>query len=1098
MTPPEIRTDRPATRRRTARWGPVVLLLIAAALAIRLLGPQTVGETVRRQVCRQLRRHYPNLRITIGRGIFDPHRGLVLDNITFRRPGGWMGRTGPVIAHVDRLIAAGTIDLQKIRRGNPVQIQQMTASGIDLNVWQTGDSHSLAALLPMPQTECVTPRIDLRNVRVHLWPAVPSQRDKPIDWTCSQATVRQSMVDGNLHRHLIAAGSAEMIDRWRVTADCTGTTEPDVRAAIAMQNVSIDSVWLSRLPPSIADPIRPLGNLRCVANVDASVRYRGPNHPLDYAVQTELIDGGIGHPKLPMPIAGLTGSVLCTPAAVRLTGITATLGGSKFRVDGRINDLRQTPAIDVQLGVDHFRVDRSLIRQLPPPMQTAWDRLRLQGTFDAAVRIRRPLLAAIDHPTQIDGRVTCRDAEVDFFKFPHPVTAIGGDVTIADGRMQTDSLRGRFGGQTMTCGFDLPLSPKIAGPPPSPRKSMTVVMDGPVAINAAILDALTPRGQPTTAVSRFARQLSPGGSGQLNVARFETDAAGQTHRRFDISIVGGQVRYAAFPYPIYNVHGRIVADDNEISIEDFSGTNAGGSVRCRGHLHLANPAIASEKPEGGQNDLRLAFRVDKLPMDARLRSALPPQSRRVWDSIAPAGILDRVDVDLRRRGDDPLLMNVTARQTPRQNVTTETLSLRPASLPYQLNLTSGVVHYDGLNVRIENITGTNDGSRLAAAGRCYIRKDGRWVLAMDVLGGSRLVPDAELINSLPQSMRGAMRSLQLRGPVNVRGHSDLILPDENHDEPIIDWDLVLALEGNRIGDNGPIHAIRGDIDVRGRRDATMLTAEGNVNIDSMHVYDQQITAVEGPFRIVDETLTVGSQTIDGQIGRAVRGRLFGGTVGVDGQVELGSGNFNVAMSLRDAGLSELLLDFGYGDRDLTGAISGNTRLRGNLGTIELLKGDGTARVTGANLYELPLLIQVFNQLRISPSPKNAFTDARMEFSLFADHVTMRQLQIWGDLVSLHGGGTLNRRRELDLTFNTQVSPQNIVSRAIRPLRDSRYTLWTVEVRGPLSNPTIEKTALDGMGQTLDRWFSVNRDAAEDQATDTRDRRRTGLFSRLRR
>ena len=80
------------------------------------------------------------------------------------------------------------------------------------------------------------------------------------------------------------------------------------------------------------------------------------------------------------------------------------------------------------------------------------------------------------------------------------------------------------------------------------------------------------------------------------------------------------------------------------------------------------------------------------------------------------------------------------------------------------------------------------------------------------------------------------------------------------------------------------------------------------------------------------------------------------------------------------------------------------------------------------------------------------------------------LQLFGDLVVLHGGGTLDRRRELDLTFNTRVSPQNSFTQILTPLRSRRYTLWTIDVRGPLHSPDIERRAFEGVGETLERLF----------------------------
>ncbi len=186
------------------------------------------------------------------------------------------------------------------------------------------------------------------------------------------------------------------------------------------------------------------------------------------------------------------------------------------------------------------------------------------------------------------------------------------------------------------------------------------------------------------------------------------------------------------------------------------------------------------------------------------------------------------------------------------------------------------------------------------------------------------------------------------------------------------------------------------------------------------------------------------------------------------------------MTIQQAQLPTLLADFGNSDKELTGTLSGQTQLQGNLGTTDLLKGSGAAKITGANLYKLPLIVQVLNLLRIKATEDVAFTDGEVEFTLYGDTVTFSDLQIWGDLVALQGGGTLNRRHELDLTFNTRVSPQNSFTQLI-PL-GQRYTLWTIEVRGPLNSLAIERKALDRVSETLE-WLIPGRDEeSSSQAT----------------
>ncbi len=127
---------------------------------------------------------------------------------------------------------------------------------------------------------------------------------------------------------------------------------------------------------------------------------------------------------------------------------------------------------------------------------------------------------------------------------------------------------------------------------------------------------------------------------------------------------------------------------------------------------------------------------------------------------------------------------------------------------------------------IESIRGRHDASTLSADGLCVQDANGRWELLLNLHSGSRLHPDAELIAALPSQMRVAMRALQLRGPVSVRGQTRFAMPDAMHPEPVIQWDLVLQLEGNRIADVGPVHSLRGELSIQGLRNETGIQSVG--------------------------------------------------------------------------------------------------------------------------------------------------------------------------------------------------------------------------------------------------------------------------------
>ena len=291
----------------------------------------------------------------------------------------------------------------------------------------------------------------------------------------------------------------------------------------------------------------------------------------------------------------------------------------------------------------------------------------------------------------------------------------------------------------------------------------------------------------------------------------------------------------------------------------------------------------------------------------------------------------------------------------------------------------------------------------------------------------------------------------------------------------------MQLEGNRIGDVGPVHSVRGELTTTGTSDANGMRSLGEVQIDSMHINDLHVTSVQGPFMIDNDRLflgNLGTEETKVKQNQLISGQVFGGNAGMQGEVELSTGKFSVTAALSRGQVPTLLADLGQGQNELTGTFNVKTQLEGFLGTTELLRGNGAANVTGANLYQLPLLVQLLNLLRITPTEDVAFTDGNAIFQIVENQISFNQLQLWGDLVALDGAGTLNRRRELDLTFNTRVSPQNSFTQFVRPLRNSKYTLLTVDVHGPLSSPMVQRRTFDGVGETLERLFPLSNQGKE--------------------
>ena len=397
-------------------------LLIGAVLAVRYLGPQTVGETVRRKICAQLRSHYPSLNVSIGRGNFDPHRGMVLEDITFAVPGGMLGRSGPVIAHIDELVAAGSINTEGIGEGqSPFTTERIRVSGLDLNIWPTlGDSFSIAALLPLPVFGPVTPRTDLHDVRIRLFRDSPSKTSRPIECVCQSATLLQSESSDGPVRKLIASGTSQLADVWSVHADLSGRKNETIDLRAKLQSLTIDPNLFRRLPPAMAAKLSDIAGLRCVADVEASVLRTAEAPTLNYFVKTNVRSGGFTHPKLPLPLDSLSGQMEWSPNRLMIRHASAGIVGSMIRMTGRIDSPLTDPDADIRLNVSDFRVDRALVTRLPDSLQEAWDRVRIEGTMDGNVHIQHRLLQPSGTPIDVTGQVVCKGVEANFHRFPPP------------------------------------------------------------------------------------------------------------------------------------------------------------------------------------------------------------------------------------------------------------------------------------------------------------------------------------------------------------------------------------------------------------------------------------------------------------------------------------------------------------------------------------------------------------------------------------------------------------------------------------------------------------------------------------------------------
>lgn len=1120
-------------RRKAGRLKTAVVLVITCILTgflVQSLLPQTVGEQARRYFEKTLDEHYADWDVTIQRGTFQAGTGLIFESIEISPKTSranlvskWWSQQPAV--KIERLTVFADLDPQKWMSGDsPLSTRRVAIEGVVANVQVAQDNGiSLETLYPLPQMGPACPQIDLYGVVTNV--------------TFEAAASREAL-DGNSEPRSTSAATQPIQLRWSDIAISTETSSDEsaritgasrerklvfargdsnfsgpielaydklqegsdeqLRLKTTIKDCHIDDAIIARVRSRISKWLP--AKARVSLHGDLSAEYIQQNETDQFELDLVVHDGNLDDPRLPSKIRQARGRIQITPEQIKLFPTQANFGDAHCTLRGTAALVRQSRT-NFDLGPTDFHftgegltLDRPFAEAMPEKLHDLWQKFQAHGRLNLRAHASNPAPLRSKAWT-LQSEVDIRGIDVQFDKFPYPVEQLVGTIRIDNGFAVAEQLTGRAGGQRVNCGFRVP----VRLDPDAPKvhtKQVTIQTEGSVLIDDALITSLTPReaqasdqgnvsattgglietssSRSVSKVEQFVRSLRPRGVIEWATATLETDAYGNSSRQFDFRVSGGTLRYDKFPYPLYNVEGRVQIKDDLVRMIGFTANNAGSAkVDCNGLYRIPNPAAAMK----ADSELNLRFQIADLSMDQSLRVSLPESTRHIWDSLSPGGTLDQLDVHVHQSGTNPLDLTLVADQNESGQVTPDSLSLRPVAVPYRIDIVGGHVEYRDNEVRISNLRGRHDGSRMVADGTCIQHPSGRWLLAMDLHSGCRLVPDEELMAAMPEQVGRAMRALDLRGPISLRGKTNLLMANDDTSTPVIDWDLLLQLEGNRIADVGPVHSLRGEIQVQGVRDAEVLQAVGNIALDSMHAYGLQITSLRGPFSITNEQLRLGenarlpSPNPDPNGGGVpIVGALFGGKISLSGGVLLSSGDFEIDAALANAQIATCLAEIGQHRTGITGRFDGDSHLEGRLGDLDLLKGNGRGSVSGANLYQLPYLVQVLNLLRIKATEDVAFTNGETEFSIFGEDLNFNRLVLWGDLVALEGGGTLSRREHLDMSFNTRVSPQNLFSKVINPLRDNRYTLWTIEVDGPIEAPTIRRKSLSGITQTMEDWF----------------------------
>ena len=674
-----------------------------------------------------------------------------------------------------------------------------------------------------------------------------------------------------------------------------------------------------------------------------------------------------------------------------------------------------------------------------------------------------------------------KDMAFTFIGLPYKVTNTAGIVNIVDHdcRFQVRAIEG-----------EQPIDVKgtVTGMGEGSTFTCDVSVPGALPLDEKMFKAI----QKLPSLSRVISSFNPVGQAG-GTAHFErTVAHGPVHKHVDAHLKNVDIRHNSFPYPIRNVTGLIQSRDDQHRFVNLRGQNGDCQVAAEGNW----------TPRDGLN---VDLVCGALPLDDQLRVALKPSLREIWQGFRPRGTVDQLFAKLRMPIGQPECSVTIQANLPKRNHLADigSVSIQPTWFPYEIEDLTGVIKIGDGRVSLTDIEGHHGRSWLKCNGDGQY-SDEEWFIRLNDMLVLSLSVDDDLIDAVPASLAPQVRNLQYDGRVNARGEMTLagryLKPGQGQPQPLdrfaptpnglnsstfsLAWDVQLDMTGARMMVGMPIENVFGAVKLVGQYDGQLAECRGELDIDSLTIYDNQVTAVKGPIWLDNDRAAGGlfaqknpnpkseSSPLQTDQPRSLEGTFYGGKIHLDSQISSGKlGEFYVQSTLQEAKLEAICREVCPSIDDVAGRTFAAFRLAGNCTGTHTYRGDGTVQLRDATIYELPPVLALLKNLRLGRSDRSAFDSSNVNFTISGETIDMNRIELLGDAISLIGNGHLNMDRKLDLNFYSIVGRNRFNIPVISDLvhAGSQQAMW-IKVNGTLDDPKMTRNVLPQLNDSLRQLF----------------------------
>lgn len=862
--------------------------------------------------------------------------------------------------------------------------------------------------------------------------------------------------------------------QWIVNFEHAGEDRP-WKCTSFINHIGMDEAFLDLIPEAERLGFDAIHHLS--GSLDVAVEL-APNDSgeIDFQVRGSCERMNILHEKIATPISNGRFDFEVNKSGLALTNIQANIGDGICRGSFRLDGLSPDADYQFQGEVDNLAVNPQFGEVLSESGKKFLNDFSPVGLVSMRFNLNR-------HQQQTHRWIHAqvKDLSASFIKFPYRVENLVGNVIWENERCEIDL-------QTLLASEIATMKGVVLNPGPHATVDIAIDCPGSLPIDEKLFQAM--KLYPT--VYRQIMALKPRGQASVSGKIHKATPDSPLELSYLINLKQCFVRHDLFDYPFRNVNGQVLVRDQHIVYQNITGENLDSRVTCNG----------TWDPEIG---LALRFWARNVVLDEQLRAAVPQMAKEAWKELRPSGRIPIVRLELSVPSGSPGPPHISLILDSRSNGKDDeqtTYSIKPVAFPYEIQDIRGLVSVIENRIEMTDIEAHHDQAWMRCQGAGSF-SDAAWQVRLyDILTGAIPV-DHKLLYAMPSGLQSAIRHIDFRGNANISGaltiSGQVIPPSQpNHEwgtrdiaqvsfinsatpnramKSEMEWDIRIDVVRGKMTTGIDINEIHGNVKLQGRYDGQQAISQGSLEIDSLTLFDAQVTKIRGPIWIDEHRVGVGmfarpENTQTSATPSSLTGQVFGGVIEFDGQTwHEQCQKFYLQTTIDRASLRQAAANFAPSYTMIDGRGQLALRLHGDCASVDSFQGDGVMKMYQAKIHELPVLLATLKQIRRFNEDKSAFDSGNIDFAIKGRSVLFSRMELLGEPISLIGNGQVDFNQNVDLNFYTIAGRNRFYVPVLSELykAGSQQIMW-INVGGTLQSPKSRQEILPGVNESLKELF----------------------------